>query len=232
MSAIYAPDLTPPIIVIEEEEYHHAVRSLRVQLGEKIWLTDGKGTIAQGIIQRITESYVEIRLIERIERLGEPPAPIGIVVAPLRQPSRTEWIVEKAVELGATAIYFLPMERAIKKRVELTRLNRIAHAALKQNLRSTLPELRFLSEWGAIPWEAYPKRLMGEIGASRTLKEALPLTPTPTLWLVGPEGDFTPSELTLLKSREVEGVSLGRLRLRAETAAILFLSAIKTMWGY
>ncbi len=64
------------------------------------------------------------------------------------------------------------------------------------------------------------------------LREALPSIPQSTLWVVGPEGDFTPEELSTLHGLGLKGVSLGHLRLRAETAALLYLSTLKTLWGY
>ncbi|MEN3040340.1 MAG: RsmE family RNA methyltransferase [Bacteroidia bacterium] len=231
MSAVYAPYLSD-VVEIRGEEYHHLTRSLRIRVGERVWLTDGKGLLALGEVQWISRGVAEVKVIQRLERPGEPPAPVGVVVPPLRQPARLDWLVEKAVELGVTAIYLLPMERSVSRRVDVSRLERVAIAALKQNLRSTLPEIRLLHSWEAVPWQGYVHHLMGEIGATVFLEEALPLTPAPTLWIVGPEGDFSEKELRLLKERQVQGVSLGHLRLRAETAAIFFLSVLKAQWKY
>ncbi|MCX7651801.1 MAG: 16S rRNA (uracil(1498)-N(3))-methyltransferase [Bacteroidia bacterium] len=231
MSAVFVPWIGD-IVEVQNEEYHHLTRSLRVRVGEKVWLTNGKGTLALGEVQRITRSLAEIVVIQRFEKPGEPPAPITLLVSPLRQPARIDWLIEKAVELGVTTVYLLPMERSVRKHVDIARLERVAIAALKQNLRSVLPAIHFLSSWEAVPWEEFACRLMGEIGAPVALGEALPSQPSPTLWIVGPEGDFTTQEVEALRERGVQGVSLGHLRLRAETAAILFLSALKVRWSY
>lgn len=231
MSAVFVPVIRSTVI-IEGEEYRHLTRSLRVRTGEMVWLTDGKGTLARGSVRHITRSQAEITVLERLHQPGEPPVPISILAAPLRQPERSDWLVEKAVELGATALYFLPMARAVRKTVDISRLERVARAALKQNLRSVLPEIRYMESWEAIPWDAFSVRLMGEIGAPAPLREKLPPVPRPILWIIGPEGDFTPEEIHRLKEYGAIGVSLGRLRLRAETAGVLFLSALKALWGY
>ena len=232
MSAIFCSELTDATVIVGGEEYHHLRRSLRIQVGETVWLTDGKGTLARGILQNTSRDAAEIFIVERLHRPGEPPAPIELLVSPLKQPNRMEWLIEKAVELGATAVYFLPMERSVRRSIDLDRLKRVARAALKQNLRSVLPKISFLPSWEAVPWASYTHRLMGEIGTPTPLSEALPAGPAPTLWITGPEGDFTPAEIELMKAHHVQGVSLGTLRLRAETAGILFLSAIKVKWQY
>ncbi|MCS7188896.1 MAG: RsmE family RNA methyltransferase [Bacteroidia bacterium] len=233
MSAFYLPEFSGEgIACLQGGEFVHAIHSMRHTVGETLWLTNGKGILAEGILRSIHASYAEVEVIRKLVRPGEPPVPIGLVVPPLKQPSRTEWLVEKAVELGATAIYFLPMERSIRKNMQLSRLERVAIAALKQNRRSVLPALISTPSWEALPWDDFSLRIVGEIGSQIPLHQVLPSKPTPTLWIVGPEGDFTDRELQNLRDKECIGVSLGQLRLRAETAAILFLSVAKATWGY
>ncbi|MCX8112978.1 MAG: 16S rRNA (uracil(1498)-N(3))-methyltransferase [Bacteroidia bacterium] len=231
MSGIWVPHIAESVS-ITGEEHRHLVRSLRARVGDTVWLTDGRGTLAQGEIQAIKPDSVEVRVTRTLNRPGEPPAPIDLLVSPLKQPQRTEWLVEKAVELGATAVYLLPMNRTVRSSVNMARLERVGRAALKQNLRSVLPLIRLVQRWEEVLWDSYTYRLMGEIGAKLSLKERLPERPAPTLWIVGPEGDFTDEEKAYLKTRGVEGVSLGSLRLRAETAATLFLSALKVQWRF
>ncbi|MCS7162830.1 MAG: 16S rRNA (uracil(1498)-N(3))-methyltransferase [Bacteroidia bacterium] len=212
--------------------YHQAIRVQRHRVGERLWITNGKGLIGQALVTAIRPAEAECEVEEVLERPGEPPAPIALVAAVLKQPMRMEWLVEKAVELGATALYFLPMARSLRRGVNKARLVRVAIAALTQNLRSWLPQIEVSENWESVPWESYSQRLMGEIGATSTLRTMLAPTPQPTLWVVGPEGDFTADELAYLRQKKVQGVSLGRLRLRAETAALAFLSHLKTIWEY
>ncbi|MCS7296913.1 MAG: RsmE family RNA methyltransferase [Bacteroidia bacterium] len=231
MSGIFVKQICDEVEV-EGEEYIHLTRSLRKREGEFIWLTDGKGTLAEGYLLHVSDRKARVRVVRRHERIGEPPTPIGLLLSPLHQPSRMDWLVEKAVELGATEVYFLPMKRSVKHTISRSRLERVAIAALKQNLRSCLPSISLLTDWEVIPWEKYSSLRMGEIGSPIPLSEAIPFPPSPTLWIIGPEGDFTPQEKELLKSKGVLGVSLGALRLRAETAALLALGAIKVRWGF
>ncbi|MCX7606981.1 MAG: 16S rRNA (uracil(1498)-N(3))-methyltransferase [Bacteroidia bacterium] len=233
MSAVYVASLRERnLIYLTGEEFHHAIHTLRHKVGDLIWLTDGQGYVAKGCIESISPSQATISVLDLLERPGEPSVSIGLVVSPLKQLSRIEWLVEKSVELGATHLYFLPMQRSVRSSINILRLQRVALAALKQNLRSVLPHLHLLKGWEEIPWESYSVKLMGEIGSSTPLHAALPTHPTSLLWVVGPEGDFTPQELKLLREVGCRGVSLGTLRLRAETAAIFLLASLKMLWKY
>lgn len=233
MSALYVA-LLPPAgqVRLEGEEFRHGIRSLRYRPGERLWLTDGQGHLAEGLLQQVGPDWATVEILVRYDRPGEPPVPLAVVAPPLKQPARLEWLVEKAVELGVTELHFVRMARAARTTIPRERLQRVAVATLKQNLRSVLPALHWHEDWESVPWERFPCRLMGEIGSPLPLREALPDPSTGTLLLVGPEGDFTPDELALLQQKSCTGVNLGRLRLRAETAALFLLAALKTYWSY
>lgn len=233
MSGIYFPELRgKKRVVVEGEEFHHLVRVLRVREGEQVWLLDGVGLLAEARLRKCYPHKAELEVLRTHDKRGEPPASIGLLVGLLKQPARMEWLVEKAVELGATHLYFLGMHRSARKHIATERLQKVAIAAAKQNLRSTLPQICVLRGWEEVPFSQFSRALMGEIGASVPLRERLPTSPHSVLWIVGPEGDFTEEEYQWMKQQGVEGVSLGTLRLRAETAAILFLSALKAVWGF
>lgn len=233
MSGVYFPELRgKKRVIVEGEEFHHLVRVLRVREGEKVWLLDGVGLLAEAQLRKCYPHKAELEILQTHERRGEPPAFIGLLVGLLKQAARMEWLVEKAVELGATHLYFLAMHRSTRKRISTERLRKVAIAAAKQNLRSMLPQIYLLRDWEEVPFFQFSSALMGEIGAAIPLRERLPTSPHSILWIVGPEGDFTEEEYKWMRQKGVEGVSLGMLRLRAETASILFLSALKAAWGF
>jgi len=218
--------------VLPTEEARHAVRTLRCRVGEETYLSNGQGLLARARFVETKGERVVVEILEVWERPGEPPAPIALAIAILKAPDRMAWLVEKAVELGATHIFFIPFARSFPRQPSESRLRQVALAALKQNLRSVLPHIQICQNLQAVPWQAFQQRLFGEIGGSISLREALPPIPQSTLWVVGPEGDFTPDELSTLRRLGLRGVHLGHLRLRAETATLLYLSALKTLWGY
>ncbi len=233
MSGFFVPDLPRAgRVSLPPAEATHALRVLRIQPGERAYLSNGQGLLALARFVQVLPAAVLAEIEAVYERPGEPPQDIGIVCADLKAPERLAWLVEKSVELGATALYFVPLARSTPRRPDLARLQRVAIAALKQNLRSVLPTIHLCKDLYEVPWNRYPHWCFGEIGAKRLLREALPPPDAATLWVVGPEGDFTPQELAFLQRKGGIGVSLGHLRLRAETAAILYLSALKTHWGF
>ena len=220
------------LVTLPPEEVRHAVRTLRCRPGEEAYLMDGQGLLARARFVEVRGEAATLEVLEIWRWPGEPPAPIGLVVAFLKAPDRLAWLVEKAVELGATHLYLVPFARSFPRKPSESRLRRVAVAALKQNLRSVLPHIQVCQHLHEVPWALFESRLFGEIGAAVPLREAIPQTPRSTVWVVGPEGDFTPEEIDALRRLGLRGVSLGRLRLRAETAALLYLSTLKTLWGY
>jgi len=233
VSAFLVPDLpTTGTVTLPQEELHHALRTLRCRVGEEVYLTNGQGLLATARFVEVSWQRGVLEILSVEDRPGEPPAAVGLAVSFLKAPDRIGWLVEKAVELGVTHLYFMPFGRSVPRRPSLGRLQRIAAAAIKQNLRSVLPEIRVLNRLEELPWEKFSDKLFGEIGSERALWEALPAVGRSNLWIVGPEGDFIEAEVKRLRVLGVTGVSLGRLRLRAETAAVCYLAALKTAWGY
>ena len=220
------------LVELPVEEARHAIRTLRSRPGEEAYLTDGQGLLARARFVEVKGEKALLEVLEIWHRPGEPPASVGLVVATLKAPDRTAWLVEKAVELGVTHLYLVPFSRSFPRKPSESRLRKVAIAALKQNLRSVLPQIRVCQRLNEVPWALFEHRLFGEIGATVPLRDAIPHAPQSTVWVVGPEGDFTPEEMSALRSLGLKGVSLGTLRLRAETAAILYLSTLKTLWAY
>ena len=220
------------LVTLPPEEVRHAIRTLRCRPGEEAYLMDGRGLLARARFVEVKGEEAILEVLEIWQRPGEPPASIGLVVAFLKAPDRLAWLVEKAVELGVTHLYLVPFARSFPRKPSESRLRRVAVAALKQNLRSVLPHIQVCQHLQEVPWELFEARLFGEIGAAKPLREAIPQTPRSTVWVVGPEGDFTPEEISALRRLGLQGISLGRLRLRTETAAILYVSTLKTLWGY
>jgi hypothetical protein len=140
------------LVELPVEEVHHAVRTLRCRVGEEAYLSNGQGLLARARFVEIKGERAVLEVLEVWERPGEPPAPMGLVVAFLKAPDRIGWLVEKAVELGATDIFLVPFARSFPRRPSESRLRRIAIAALKQNLRSVLPRIQVCSQWEEVPW--------------------------------------------------------------------------------
>jgi RsmE family RNA methyltransferase len=209
--------------VLRSEESRHLVRVRREREGATVQVTNGQGRWARCVLRKANPegAVLDLELVKQ----SPPPRPLEIAVSPLHNESRWEWLVEKATELGATRIVPLQCERTEHHRWKPERLQRIIEAAMKQSLRLYLPVLNepvHLRDWKPNP------ALDLYVAHCHPHKTKIPLHQTdaskPVILAVGPEGDFTESEIDHLQNLQGVGMDLGPHRLRTETAALVALS--------
>jgi 16S rRNA (uracil1498-N3)-methyltransferase len=223
MSTFYAPSLQPgqSHYQLSEEESKHCVKVLRMQVGAPIELIDGKGLQAFTILEDAHPKRSILRLESSIFHDQTPS--LHIAMAPTKNMDRIEWYLEKATEMGLSKLTFLLCEHSERKQVNMERLEKIAIAAMKQSKRFYLPELH-----GPIRLEDFlqqhPTGYFGhceegeKIGLSG-LKSTLP-------FLIGPEGDFSTTEINAALQSGYQAVDMSAFRLRTETAALLATTAL------
>lgn len=217
-------------IAIEGEEAKHISRVLRKQPGENIWVVDGNGKAFEAVIRLVAPEMIECEILFEHHHLHEPDIDVTLAVAQLKNPSRMDWIIEKATELGVRTIIPLQTSRTIARSPKEDRWNNIALAAMKQSGRCILPKITPPKDLASviaassdydmklIPYERTDHILF----ISEALKNRKP--PRTALILIGPEGGFTEEEVQMAEKAQFTQVSLGRRRLRTETAAIIALS--------
>lgn len=218
MATFFAEDIRPDSKMhqLTEEESKHCIRVLRYDLGSKLDLVDGKGNQFIGKIIDNHPKRCKIE-IEDVIRHHNPENAIHIAVAPTKNMDRIEWFLEKAVELGLTKLTFLKCENNERNSVNLDRLQKIAISAMKQSKRYFLPEIENL-----IPFNQFvtnnPNGYIGHCydGEKITLTEINKNKP----FLIGPEGDFSKSEVDLALKNGYSAVHMSDFRLRTETAAL------------
>lgn len=239
MYLFYAPDIIENPVLPEEESVH-CVRVLRQRVGDEIYVTDGKGSLYKTRIvsDEVKHCVVEIADTQKDE---ESAAKIFIAVAPTKNMDRMEWLVEKLTEIGADGIFFLNCRFSERRVVKTERLNKIAVSAMKQSERHTLPQIGEITDyeaflkiiaameknsgktWGKFICHCYPET---EAGPRGLLKMAA-RRDCPQLVLIGPEGDFSLPEVKAATAQGYEAVSLGDMRLRTETAALVAALTLK-----
>ena len=223
MLTCFAPDLTPSqtTYLLSEEESKHAVRVLRLAVGDAVQLLDGRGGHYQAEIAEANPKRCQLRITHH-EAVAPRSYFTHIAVAPTKNLDRMEWFVEKAVEIGVERISFLRCARSERRELKLERLEKIVISALKQSGQAWLPQLDALQDYAAFVASAAPETSFIahlEEGERTALAQVAGTGPGCCV-LIGPEGDFTPGEISQALSRGIRPVTLGASRLRTETAAL------------
>ena len=242
-----APDLVAGgTITIDGDQAHYLTRVMRLGAGDAVRVFNGRDGEFDGAIADATKNAVRLSLGDQTRTQQSPPD-LWLLFAPLKK-DRTDFVVEKAVELGVSEIRPVLTERTNAENVRVDRLARLAIEAAEQTERLDVPPVReaqrlfaaldgwpqdrvliFADESGdddGRPWG-------GEAGRAMPLADVLRgMADGPAAILIGPEGGFSPAERARLMSLAyVKPVGLGPRILRAETAAVAALAIWQTVLG-
>jgi len=207
------------------EESKHILRVLRKSVGDRIYLTNGKGDGFVSEITGVTSKRCEINILDSF---AEDPYPyaLHIGIAPPKSSDRFEFFLEKVTEIGVTEITPLLCANSERRRINLKRSLRILQSAMKQSQRLYLPQLNDLISIDQFITSDFGNstKLIAhcEKHNKMSLKEKIK-TSKKYCALIGPEGDFSHQEIESALKHGFHAVSLGEKRLRTETAG-LFLS--------
>jgi 16S rRNA (uracil1498-N3)-methyltransferase len=212
---------------LSETSSKHCVQVLRMDVGEQIDITNGQGGLFHATIQ-VAHKKNAVVTIAASTQTDRPKQKLQLGISLLKNAVRLEWLFEKATEIGVTSITPLICERTIHERFKTERMQQIIQSAMIQSQQTWLP---VLSE---------PMPLMQFITKSSANQKLIahcePLHKTSIqsiepsddlLLLIGPEGDFDPSEIEAAIAKDFMPIDLGPTRLRTETAGIFALSCLK-----
>lgn len=223
MHLFYTPDVNTDIYVLSEEESKHCTRVLRLGQGDTVYLVDGVGGMYTAIIQEANPKKCQLQVIDKQIEYGKLPYITHIAVAPTKNMDRMEWFIEKAVEIGVSEITFLLCEHSERRQLRLDRLEKIAVSAMKQSQKGYLPLLNELTPYHRFIQKSLPEHTFIahlEDDATKSIKEHFQYG-KPHCILIGPEGDFSTSEIAAAYKAGIRPVTLGTSRLRTETAALV-----------
>lgn len=224
-----ASSWTGPHLTLTCDEAAHCSRVMRKQPGDRIEVFDGAGRVAACEITHVSKSEVGARIIS--ETCAQPfKAAIHLLPA-LIKAEPFEWLLEKAVELGAASIQPVITARTVihldaaQTEKKLVKWRRHMIESAKQCHTPFVTELKAPVAFSdSLSHPAALKLIPALSEHSRTLKQVPPATSVAVL--IGPEGDFTPGEGHLARQAGFQPVTLGPLVLRAETAAITTLAIL------
>jgi 16S rRNA (uracil1498-N3)-methyltransferase len=222
MILFYNPQFSPATPFLPEEEARHGIKVLRMNTGDTLHVTDGKGNLYEAEIASTDIKKCKLVIRHTHPEFGKKPYSIHLAIAPTKNADRTEWLVEKCVELGIDEISFIACERSERRVFKTDRLEKIAVAAMKQSIKAYLPlihEVIPLRQFIEKPVDGQKFVAHLEEGRRELLQKAA-LKQHAYCLLVGPEGDFSPAEIALALEKGFVPVSLGESRLRTETAGM------------
>lgn len=228
MHLFYTADIQPDHsqYQLSEEESKHAVRVLRLDVGDRVQLIDGVGGFFEAEIQDAHPKRTLLSVISYTPEFQKPSYHLHIAVGPTKNIDRIEWFLEKATEIGIQEITPLISDHSERKDVKTERLNKVIVSAMKQSLKAYMPVLN-----EAIAFDRFLQRITDQDGLQKAIahceedaeKKYLNQefkTGQRYLILIGPEGDFSPVEIEKAISAGFVPISLGEARLRTETAAL------------
>ncbi len=222
MHIFYTPDFIAEAYTLSEEESKHAVRVLRLQAGDEVVLVDGKGGYYKARILEANPKRTHLQVFQAQQEFGKRNHYLHIAVAPTKNIERMEWFLEKATEMGIDEITPIICERSERKEVKSERLNKIITSAVKQSIKAYHPQLNEAISFKKLlaqPFEGQ-KLIAHCMDDERSPSKQIIQANNRHLILIGPEGDFTPTELAMAKKSGFLPLSLGESRLRTETAAL------------
>lgn len=214
----------------------HIAKALRMRPGEALTLCDGKGTDFDGVLETVTDRQVTVRITASRPSQAEPTLAVTLYQG-LPKGDKMDWIIQKAVELGVTAVVPVATRRSVarlegKADKKQERWQRIAAEAAGQCGRGILPSVE-----RPLSWSQALSRLSGEPalvfyeGGGRPLRELVTPSTRRLSVFVGPEGGFDPEEIDAIRRQGGGVATLGPRILRCETAPLAALTLLMHLSG-
>lgn len=229
MQLFYNPNLdnSAAQFTLSPEESKHIIKVLRKKEGDILHITNGKGSRYKAKILAADSKKCSAEIID--EHKDHPTKhELHMVVAPTKLNDRFEWFLEKATEIGVHQITPIICERSERKVLKMERMQKVIQSAMKQSLQSHLPVLNepvslpsFLEQgheglrFIAHCIEGEKLELKRRVAADKDI-----------IILIGPEGDFSAKEISKALDKGFLPVSLGKNRLRTETAALVACTTV------
>lgn len=207
---------------LDIEDSRHCVKVLRKTTKDLIYVVDGVGGLYACEITKANDKKCEFKIISEQRNFQKRDNYLHIAIAPTKNGDRLEWFIEKCVEIGIDEISLIQTKHSERKQQKIERLEKIAISAMKQSLKAYLPKINEL-----LPFEKFLKTVKQEQKfLAHLTDDSKPLVSLlkPQLSyciMIGPEGDFSNEEILQAKEEKFEWVTLGKSRLRTETAGIV-----------
>lgn len=211
---------------LPEDEAKHAVRVLRLQSGDRMYLVDGEGGLFDAEVSVASGKHCLYNIVERMPSEREWHGHITLGIAPTKMMDRIEWMAEKATEIGFDELCFLDCKFSERKSLRTDRVERIVVSAMKQSHKAWKPVVNDMESFDKfVATSREGRKFIAHCYIEIERKDLFDELHTiavdePVTVLVGPEGDFSIEEVKLAMQYGYEPISLGKSRLRTETAGL------------
>jgi len=222
MQLFFTKNINDNIAVFSQEDARH-IQVLRKKIGDQLSFVDGVGGMYTGEIIDIGKKQCTLSIIQHTPSYNLRNVHLHIGIAPTKNIARLEWFLEKATEIGVEEITPLLCEHSERKKIRIDRLNKILISAMKQSVKAYLPKLNELTKFD----QFFQNENQGSKFIAYCNDDNLNhlkteySSPENVTILIGPEGDFSQKEIELALQNNYTGVSLGKSRLRTETAGVV-----------
>ncbi len=233
---VAAPLASGELLQLPEDAFRHVVQVLRLRLGEALLLFNGEGGEYEALLESAGKREAAVRIGARIDIDREAARSITLAQA-VSKGERMDFTLQKAVELGVSAIQPLITERCVVRldgerwEKKLEHWRGIVVAACEQSGRTRIPALQPVMKFGdwlpTVPADTL--RLTLAPNSKTGLRELPPQERS--LLLIGPEGGLSDSEIAQAARAGFTAIHLGPRVLRTETAALACLAAMQALWG-
>ncbi len=210
-------------VVLDEDTSKHIVQVLRMQNGEQLQLTNGKGDLFTAEITENNRKKCAVKILQTTNHKQQT-SNITIAISLIKNSGRFEWFLEKATEIGVTEIIPLICERTEKSAFKFDRMKSILVSAMLQSQQCRLPVLHEPIKFDQLISTAeHQQKFIAHCidEEKRSLSDLNNESLSSKIILIGPEGDFTKEEIDRALQNHFNAVTLGDTRLRTETAGIV-----------
>ena len=229
MNVFYLPTAQLGTISFPEEESKHIVKVLRMKEGDRFCVTDGNGSLYDAELVDAHPTRAAAELSNQRQGYDIRDFKVSIAIAPTKLNERTEWFLEKATEIGIDEVKLFASYHSERRTANVERFKKIIVAAMKQSVKSKMPVIKDMVAFDKLVRQNYDgQKFIAWIDDDVTEQLCdLYRKGENALVLIGPEGDFSKEEVALAKENGFVPVSLGKARLRTETAAVVACHTIQ-----
>ncbi|AFK05202.1 Ribosomal RNA small subunit methyltransferase E [Emticicia oligotrophica DSM 17448] len=217
--------------VLSEEDSRHCIKVLRKNIKDIIHIVDGVGGLYQCEIIKTHEKKCEVRILSTQKDFEKRDIYLHIAIAPTKNADRIEYFLEKCVEIGVDEISLIQTKHSERKNQKTERLEKIAISAMKQSLKAYLPKINELQDFDKFIEnnKSTTKFIAHLTEDAKPLKEVV-AGKKDVLVMIGPEGDFTHTEVSKAREKGFQIVTLGNSRLRTETAGVVACTIVNAFY--